>query len=329
MVTDIVDRYLHNAVKKQYQDLVLAFLRPGGMDINARDGYGMTALMWAVGRGYSEIAELLLRYGADIEARNDLLSVVSIEKLETGNGDYWNLIDQMGQHEARKHHGWTALVWAARNGHTDLVTLLLDQGANINAITKDGFTALSHAISKKHINTAHLLLGCGADPNLIEDGASPALPIAAGFGFVGLVQAILDHGGKIDALDNFGHSALGNAVTSNEPEVLKLLLGYALDANAICPGFVEWPPLHFAAECDALECAQILLDHGANINAKDELNAMTALEFALDEMVGPRVARLLIERGADLSGALERAEDYKHLEEAGELISLLKERAGS
>ena len=341
MVNDIVKRYLHEAVRRQDQELVVSFLRlrndVNGMDADARDGYGMTALMWAVGHGCVEIAESLLQYGADIEARNDLLSVVSIEKLETGKSDYWSIIDQMGMLEASKHHGWSALAWAARNGQTESVSLLLDRGANINAITKDGFTALVHAISNKHTETSHLLLERGADPSLIEDGASPAFPLAASFGFVDSMQIMLYHGGKIDAVDNFGHAAIGNAVANNQPEVLRLLLRHGGDVNAICPGAAEWPPLHFAAAQDSFECAEILLHAGADVDAKDVLNEMTALEFALDEMVGPRVARLLIERGADTKGALDRIEYFRRgaevqdtskqdIAEADGIIQLLKDQ---
>lgn len=331
MVNDIVKRYLHEAVRRQDQELVVSFLRlrneVNGMDADARDGYGMTALMWAAGHGYREIARLLLEYGADIEARNDLLSVVSIEKLETGKSDYWNLIDQMGTQEAIKHHGWTALIWAARNGQTEIVSLVLDSGANINAITKDGFTALVHAIENKHIDTAHLLLERGANPNLVEGDCSPALPIAAKHGLVDLVQAILERGGNINALDNFGHIALSNAIVSNHAETLLLLLQRGADANNNSPEEIKFPPLHTASAQDALECAEILLNYGADINAKDELNGATALQWALDEISGPRTARFLIERGADIHGALETAELFQDSLEADELIALLKGRA--
>ena len=324
MVNDIVNRYLHNAVRRNDADLVASFLAKNGMDVNGRDGYGMTALMWAAGRGYLSIALLLLQHGAGVEAKNELLSVRSIEKLETGKGDYWELIDRMGMLEANKHHGWTALVWAARNGRTDLVNLLLDRGADINIITKDGFTALVHSLENKHRDTAHLLLRRGANPNLEEDNCSPALPIAAKYGLVDLVREVLNLGGSISALDNFGHTALSNAVVGNHAETLTLLLKSGVDVNTVYPEDSEVPPLHIAAVHDALECARILLSHGARINAKDELNGATALQFALDEIGGPNVARLLIERGADTQGALETVEHFQDQPEAAELIKLLK-----
>lgn len=326
MMNDPTSRYLHEAVKKDDYELAARFLAlhpTNGIDVNARDGYGMTALMWATGRGSKEIISLLLEHGADVEARNELLSVRSIEKLATGKEDYWALIDRMGTMEANKHHGWTALIWASRNGQTEAVNLLLDSRANINAITKDGFTALVHAIDSKHVVTAQLLLERGAEPDLIESGCSPALPTAAGYGFVDLVQAFLDRGANIDALDSFKHNAFLNAVAGNQPEVLGLLLKRGLDSNTFRLGHGYLPPLHLTLEDDALECAGLLLNHGADINAKDEIDGETALQSALVEMRSPGVARLLIERGANTKSALATAERYRHLEEANELIKLL------
>lgn len=328
---ELATRYLHEAVKKQYAAQVSGLLSTlNGIDVNVRDGYGMTALMWAAGRGYSEIASILLHKGADVEAQNELLSVRSIEKLETGKDTYlWVNDDRLGLLRAKSHHGWTALSWAARNGRTEIVSLLLDSGADVNAITKDGFTALVHAIDNKHVETAQLLLERGADPYLIEDGCSPALPTAVGYGFVDLVQTILDRSGNIDALDSFEHNAFFNAVVRNQPEVLRLLLGRGLDSNTFRLGRAYLPPLHLTLEDDALECASILLDHDADINAKDDFDGETALQSALVKMRSPRVARLLIERGADTRGALATAECYKQLEEADELIKLLKDGTGS
>lgn len=327
-------RCLHEAVKKQQYDLVVSFLsQPEGLDVNARDGYGMTALMWAAGRGYREIAEVLLTHNPDLEAGNELVSVKTIEKLEGGKGDYWELIDRMGMLHAKKHYGWTALAWAARNGQTAIMSLLLDSGANINAITKDGFTALVHAIENKHSETAHLLLERGANPNLVEDGCSPALPVAARHGLTSLVRVILEHGGSLSSFDNFGHIALSNAIVGNHTKILLLLLQRGADADSNFPEEVKFPPLHTAAARDALECAEILLNYGANINAKDELNGATALQWALSEFSSPRVARLLIERGANIQGAMDKAEyargtaEPDEIAEADELIALLKDRA--
>jgi len=52
---------------------------------------------------------------------------------------------------------------AAIQGHTELVHLLLDRGADINAVTKNFYTAVIWAAIQGHTEIAHLLLDRGAD----------------------------------------------------------------------------------------------------------------------------------------------------------------------
>ncbi|KAJ8679490.1 hypothetical protein QAD02_015277 [Eretmocerus hayati] len=62
--------------------------------------------------------------------------------------------------------GYTALHYAARNGHDKICKKLLDHGANVNAITRSGkATALHRAVSQKHLRTVELLLKANADVN--------------------------------------------------------------------------------------------------------------------------------------------------------------------
>src|SRR3990167_3202934 len=72
-------------------------------------------------------------------------------------------------------YGYTALIFAAKNVHIDIVRLLLDRGANINAINDSENTALMHAAFNGHINTVRLLLDRGANINAVEDRKSTRL----------------------------------------------------------------------------------------------------------------------------------------------------------
>lgn len=329
----LATRYLHEAVKRQFDAQVSGLIRitkkDGGIDIDLRDGYGMTALMWAAGRGFTNIASILLENEADVEAGNDLLSMRAIEYLETGGDDAgWN-DERLGKLTANRLHGWTAIAWAARNGQSEIVSLLLDRGANVNAMTKDGFTALVHALEKKHRDTANLLLERGANPTLEVGGSSPSLMYASRHGFLEIVQAILDRGGSLDATDSFGQHALWNAVVNNHAEVVTLLLERGSNANTIGAGGESWTLLHNAAADDTLEIAKMLLDYGADIDFRINGEGVTALQAALYKMGGLRVARLLIERGANIDGALETAERFRDQPEAEEIVKLLKDRAGS
>ena len=71
-------------------------------------------------------------------------------------------------------HGGTPLHWAADNGHSDVVQLLLDGGADPNKEAEDGTTALHGAAYHGHKNVVQILLNRGADPTKTDQqGRTP------------------------------------------------------------------------------------------------------------------------------------------------------------
>ena len=93
--------------------------------------YHKTPLIAACENGCVEIVELLLKKGADIEAKDK--------------------------------SDWTPISYACWNGRIQTVRLLLDNGANINSVDNDGFTPLKRASRRGHKETFKLLLEYGAD----------------------------------------------------------------------------------------------------------------------------------------------------------------------
>jgi hypothetical protein len=71
--------------------------------------------------------------------------------------------------------GWTPLIYAATGGHDAIVTYLLAEGANINAVSPNGTSALMMAVREGKGSTVTLLLGKGADVHQKNDNGGTAL----------------------------------------------------------------------------------------------------------------------------------------------------------
>jgi hypothetical protein len=81
-------------------------------------------------------------------------------------------------------------MWAALNGKTDIVAMLLQRGANINARTRSGVTALSAAASKGYADVVSLLLRNRANVNIKDNKGRTALDMAQAGGFAEIVQML-------------------------------------------------------------------------------------------------------------------------------------------
>ncbi len=111
---------------------------------------GGTALIYASEKGHTEIARLLLQYGAKV-----------------------NTIENSFREE------WTALIMAASEGHKDIVKLLLSvSGVEINIQDADGDTALIVAVLRNQSSSVKLLLEAGADTQIKAIGGETALSVA-------------------------------------------------------------------------------------------------------------------------------------------------------
>jgi uncharacterized protein len=120
----------------------LLLLEGGFVDLWSPDGF--TALHLAAFFGHDEVAEELIRRGADVSAvsRNPL-QVQAIHSAAAGN--HTDVVRTLLAHDAdpnaRQEGGFTPIHAAAQNGNDELFDLLVSRGADVEAITDDGRTA--------------------------------------------------------------------------------------------------------------------------------------------------------------------------------------------
>lgn len=137
---------------------VVQALVAGGANPNGADRvFGETALMWAAGENHAGAVRALAAGGADLEARSTVQDDPVLNYPRTG-------FDKT----SLPRGGWTALMYAARQGSADAVSALAAAGANLDAADPDGTTALVLAIINAQYDVARLLLERGADPNIAD-----------------------------------------------------------------------------------------------------------------------------------------------------------------
>ena len=117
-------------------------------------GYGRTVLMYAARSGRLEVLHLALACGAEVDR-----------------------LDQGGL--SMGWMGWTALMRAAQGNHPDVITALIEHGANPNRCGQSGVSALMHAAIAGSEEALIRLLAHGAQPNLLSHDGWTALMHAA------------------------------------------------------------------------------------------------------------------------------------------------------
>jgi ankyrin repeat protein len=135
-----------------------------GAHVNTKDKRGETALTHAEENNHPEIVKILLDSGADVKTKNDLGWSDLMHAAGGGHINTVRLLLEKGTDVNLKDKIWgqTALMLAAEKGYLDIVKELLAKGANVNIQTKKGKTALSFARKNDHTEIIELLKIYGA-----------------------------------------------------------------------------------------------------------------------------------------------------------------------
>jgi len=176
-----------------------------GAEVNAReDWHGQTALMWAAAEGHPAMLQRLIEAGADVNA------ISEIKEWERQRSD-----------EPRDKWlppgGFSALLYAAREGCTDCVPVLAAAGADVDQTTAEQISGVVLALINGHYDTAIALLEAGTDPEIYDYTGRGAVYAAADFNTMPMSNRPAP-----DVLPN-EHTAL---------DVMRLALDKGADPNA-------------------------------------------------------------------------------------------------
>ncbi|XP_020297140.1 uncharacterized protein LOC109861755 isoform X2 [Pseudomyrmex gracilis] len=159
----------------------------------------------------------------------------------------------------------TPLHFAVLNGDIEIVKMLLDRRANVNATTWQGTTPLHYAIENKKIEIAELLLNHGANVNASTKNGNTPLFLAVKRGHVDAVKMLMDRGSNVNAETWNGTTLLHYAIVTNEIKIAELLLNHGVNVNASTTSGNT--PLYFAVKNRHVKGVTMLLDRDANINS--------------------------------------------------------------
>ena len=136
------------------------------------------------------------------------------------------LLENGADVNAEDKDGWTALMFASQNGHTEIVALLLNVGADVDAKNKYKWTALMFASQEGHTEIVALLLNAGADVNEKAIDDVTALMIAGDQRRIGIVRMLLEHGADVNTTSTAGWTAFKLAHRRSDQEIMNLLTQY-------------------------------------------------------------------------------------------------------
>jgi ankyrin repeat protein len=265
-----------------------------GADLNATETRtGTTALMWAALDNHADAVRALVKAGAHVNARSKVTAYphtapgVIGDALEEGYSYVGQTVLPRG--------GWTALMYAARQGSLDAARALTECGADLNVADPDGTPALTLAIINGHYDLATLLIDKSADVNQPDrTGATP------------LYSTVDMH----TLQTSFGRPELPRAVTEGAVAMAKTLLTHGADPdrmlktrvlkrtyNAGDPRLGEGSTaLMRAAKANDAVMMRLLIDAGADLDRQNAIGE-TALHIAVN---APQTVRFLTEEGASV-----------------------------
>ncbi|XP_041435639.1 ankyrin repeat domain-containing protein 17 isoform X3 [Xenopus laevis] len=235
---------LMEAAREGHEEMV-ALLLGQGANINAQtEETQETALTLACCGGFLEVADFLIKAGADIELG---CSTPLMEAAQEGHLELVKYLLAAANVQATTATGDTALTYACENGHTDVADVLLQTGADLEHESEGGRTPLMKAARAGHVCTVQFLISKGANVNRTTlNNDHTVLSLACAGGHLAVVELLLAHGADPTHRLKDGSTMLIEAAKGGHTSVVCYLLDYPSNLLSAPPPDVTQftPPSH-------------------------------------------------------------------------------------
>jgi len=262
--TDAKNAALQLAVEKNRVKIARALI-DSGANINVQDENGITPLMAATLLNYPKMVEMLLISNANNRIEDNNGDTALIHSIRVNNMECFNILSgtypEIDERKARgkalfiamklgriemakilvndqlnpKGDIAKALILAARKEYIDVIKLLTEKGADVNATNSCGYTALMEACNCGRTDIVKFLIGEGANVNAYQECGNTALMFVIDNKNLGeedcmnLVKLLIEYGANVNVRNKIGETALIQALKKRRFATAKLLLNNGAD----------------------------------------------------------------------------------------------------
>ena len=335
------ESYILSYAMENSDENIIKYLVENGADMYS---YEITALYQAVLNLNPKLVEYFLDKGASIEKAGgtdvygNIMMAAAGSKFNNSNDKSpvdLTLLEKSAENSAKimqmiinkvdkklindSLEGKTPLIIAVGNSYIDTAKILIENGANINAVDIEGWSALSYAVNNGDIEIAKLLLENKAKikGELLLAIKSPIVESR-----INIMKLLIDNKANINYTDENGFNPLNIAIESGDMELTKFLITNGANVNSLMQDGVSL--IGYAIAQNNMDLLQILIENGANVNYTNgdswaDTPLKTASRLGLDNVV-----RILLSRNADINAVDMNGNTALHTAALNSQLSVVK-----
>mgnify|MGYP000640706806 CR=1 FL=1 len=335
------ENYILSYAMENSDENIIKYLVENGADMYS---YEITALYQAVLNLNPKLVEYFLDKGASIEKAGgtdvygNIMMAAAGSKFNNSNDKSpvdLTLLEKSAENSAKitemligkadkniindSLEGKTPLIIAVGNSYIDTAKILIENGANINAVDIEGWSALSYAVNNGDIEIAKLLLENKAK---IKDELLIAIKSPIVESSINMMKLLIDNKANINYTDENGFNPLNIAIESGDMELTKFLITNGANVNSLMQDGVSL--IGYAIAQNNMDLLQILIENGANVNYTNgdswaDTPLKTASRLGLDNVV-----RILLTRNVDINAVDMNGNTALHTAALNSQLSIVK-----